>query len=265
MGSDHLQLVGGGCGRAGIGGLAAVPVRRRGDVVLQRQVAAILAPAERLDRHAQVFGEPEAGNNSAPVAPIYVVGQDEHGNIMHEVQPGDTLGDIALIYGYTWDDLPAMMALNGISDVHDLEVGSVFLVPPKNGTFTPTPAESTPEATPAPPTDTPTVPFVPVREATLIVTPLELMTASPTRNAVATVSGGLPTITSVVATATPEPVGTEVAMVISNPQSNPPAATPPAPRSNNSLWIGIAVVVQLFIVAVAAVEFVRRARRGKRS
>ena len=213
----------------------------------------------------QVFGASEAGSNAPAAPPIYVVGQDEHGNIMHEVQPGDTLGDIALIYGYTWDDLPAMMALNGMGDVRDLEVGSIFLVPPKNGTFTPTPAESTPEAIPAPPTVTPTVPFVPVREATLIVTPLEMMTASVTPNAIATVGNPPPTIASTVATATPEPAGTEVAMVISNSQSNPPASTPPAPRSNsNSLWIGIAVVVQLFIVAVAAAEFVRRARRGKR-
>src|SRR5690606_14707184 len=106
----------------------------------------------------QAFGESQSSsNNSAPAAPIYVVCQDEFGNITHEVQPGDTLGDIALIYGYTWDDLPAMMALNNLSDVRDLEVGSIFLVPPKSGTFTPTPAESTPEATPAPPTDTPTV------------------------------------------------------------------------------------------------------------
>jgi hypothetical protein len=108
------------------------------------------------------------------------------------------------------------------------------------------------------------VPFVPVREATLIVTPLELMTASATPNAIATVGNPPTTIASAEATATPEPVGTEVAMVVSNPQSNPPASAPPAPRSSNTLWIGIAVVVQLLIVAVAAAEFVRRARRGKR-
>src|SRR5688500_14761885 len=35
---------------------------------------------------------------AAPAPPSYIVGEDRHGNIMHEVQPGDTLGDIALIY-----------------------------------------------------------------------------------------------------------------------------------------------------------------------
>ena len=237
----------------------------------------------------QVFSASESGSNAPAAPPIYVVGQDEHGNIMHEVQPGDTLGDIALIYGYTWDDLPAMLALNGLTDVRDLEVGSIFLVPPKSGTFTPTPVEATPmpeeTAAPLPPTITPTVPFVPVREATLIVTPLEMMTASATPNAItavenlaptiggtqaapdgiATVGAAAPTIESTLsASATLLPPGTEVAMVISNPQSNPPATEPPAPRNNNSLWIGIAVVVQLLIVAVAAAEFGRRARRGKR-
>jgi hypothetical protein len=159
-----------------------------------------------------------------------------------------------------------MLALNNLSDVRDLEVGSIFLVPPKNGTFTPTPAESTHEVTvtPEPPTITPTVPFLPVREATLIVTPLDLMTVSATPNPIATVGSPPTIVASAEATATPEPVGTEVAMVVSNPQPNPPAIEPPAPRGNNNLVIGIAVVVQLLIVAVAAVEFVRRARRGKR-
>ena len=83
------------------------------------------------------------GSSSAAAAPAgppaYVGGVDEHGNIKHIVQPGDTLGDIALIYGYTWGDLPYMMQLNGLENVRDLEVGSIFLVPPKAGTYTPTP------------------------------------------------------------------------------------------------------------------------------
>ncbi|HEX2908441.1 MAG TPA: CAP domain-containing protein, partial [Phototrophicaceae bacterium] len=83
--------------------------------------------------------------------PSYVAGLDAQGNIMHEVQPGDTPGDIALIYGYTWGDIPRMLALNGLSeaDIRELKVGSIFLVPPQAGTYTPTaPAESpTPTAT----------------------------------------------------------------------------------------------------------------------
>ncbi|MCL4248748.1 MAG: CAP domain-containing protein, partial [Anaerolineae bacterium] len=82
-----------------------------------------------------VFGNP--GGGTAPIAiaasgsggngqsggpppqPAYVVGIDESGNILHEVQPGDTLGDILLIYGYTWDMLPYIESINGITDVRD--------------------------------------------------------------------------------------------------------------------------------------------------
>ncbi|MBZ0292825.1 MAG: LysM peptidoglycan-binding domain-containing protein, partial [Anaerolineae bacterium] len=108
-----------------------------------------------------VFGNPggpapgapqiASSSGSGPAAPpSYIVGQDNFGNIMHEVQPGDTLGDIALIYGYTWDDLDYMRHLNNLEG-NLLEVGSVFLVPPHDGTWTPTPggeppATETPEA-----------------------------------------------------------------------------------------------------------------------
>jgi hypothetical protein len=104
-----------------------------------------------------------------------------------------------------------------------------------------------------------------VREATLIVTPLELVLAATTPGVDTTAqSDSSPTIVSAETTAPPEPAGTVVAMVVSSSQDNPPATAQSAPRNNNTLWIGIAVVVQLFMVAVAAVEFVRRARRGGR-
>lgn len=95
--------------------------------------------------------------NRAPAAPAappsFVVGLDAVGNIQHQIQPGDTLGDIALIYGYTWDDIPRMLSLNNLTqdDMRLLEVGSIFLVPPHAGTFTPTPPPThtpTPEAPP---------------------------------------------------------------------------------------------------------------------
>ena len=95
----------------------------------------------------------------------YVLGLDEYGNIKHEVQPGHTIGDIALIYGYTWDDIPAMLALNSLTwnDIRYLQPGEVFLVPPKDGTFTPTSeatatatATATPPSTIPPPADTAT-------------------------------------------------------------------------------------------------------------
>ena len=105
-----------------------------------------------------VFGNPggpayvppsanDSGGTTSSAPPSYVLGVDEHGFILHEVQPDDTLGDIALIYGYTWADIPYMEAINGITDHYDLEIGSVFLVPPHDGTYTPTPADAAPEAT----------------------------------------------------------------------------------------------------------------------
>ncbi len=73
------------------------------------------------------------GNNAAAAPPpSYVVGIDEHGNIKHQVQPGETVGDIALLYGYTWADLPYMLQINGLTDVRDLSADSIFLVPPKD-------------------------------------------------------------------------------------------------------------------------------------
>jgi len=80
----------------------------------------------------------EAGS---PVQPPFVLGTDDFGNIMHEVQPGHTLGEIALIYGYTWDDLQAIRDLNNLTEEEgrNLEIGTVLLVPSQSGTYTPTP------------------------------------------------------------------------------------------------------------------------------
>ena len=115
------------------------------------------APGGSRTAFVMVFGNSSgrvAGGNSnagssAPAAPAYVLGLDEVGNIKHEVQPGQTLGDIALIYGYTWDDLEFMLEINGMTqdDIRYLQPGSVFLVPPKDGTFTPTSESPTPTAT----------------------------------------------------------------------------------------------------------------------
>jgi hypothetical protein len=102
-------------------------------------------------------GNGDGGGNAVaavPEQPSYVVGLDNFGNIMHQIQPGDTLGDIALIYGYTWDDIPYMKQINNLTDNRELEVGSVFLVPPQDGTYTPTPGdENTDES--SEPTETP--------------------------------------------------------------------------------------------------------------
>jgi uncharacterized protein YkwD len=99
-----------------------------------------------------------ADGEAAVGPPAYVLGLDEDGNILHEVQPGDTLGDIMLIYGYTWTDIPRVLALNGLTerDIRDLAIGNVLLIPPRDGTYTPTPGDSpTPQATLAAPVAVP--------------------------------------------------------------------------------------------------------------
>lgn len=187
-------------------------------------------------------GSSSGGGSGAAAPPSFVVGTDERGNIQHQVQPGDTLGDIALIYGYTWADLPRMMELNGMADVRDLEVGSIFLVPPHAGTYTPTVDPNTP--TPAP-TATPLPPTI---------TPFSLPTATPT---------AIPMIPTAGLDITP-PV--EIVQVLDAPTPEivqPIAAAPaPQPRNNNTMWLVIALGVQVVVLVGAGAEFLlRRSRR----
>lgn len=178
------------------------------------------------------------GSNSAPEPPSYVVGVDAIGNIMHEVQPGDTIGDIALIYGYTWEVVPYMLDVNGLTeaDVAYLEIGSVFLVPPQDGTYTPTPAKATQTPTP---------------------------TKKPTQKATAT-----PTAIQLVAPATfvmPSPTPTEALIVRSvptqTPTTSPVISTSVSEQSDpspiQSLLI-VAIVIQVGVIGVATIEFLRR-------
>lgn len=226
-----------------------------------------------------VFGDPggpayvppapagEGGGGSAesgPQAPpSYVVGVDVHGNIEHQIQGGDTLGQIALIYGYTWNDIPGMLALNGMTeaDYRMLKEGEIFLVPPKAGTFTPTPGDPVPEAiiveptatsiypTPYPEENLPLLPD-PTAEATVIpsITPLVMVatanampanmvallpTPSATAQSVALVSTGVPVVSAGVV-----------------PTSS---GTPP--------WLVVGLGVQIVVLFGAGFEYVRRHRR----
>ena len=119
--------------------------------------------------------ESSAGGSAAAGSPSYVLGLDEFGNIKHEVQPGQTIGHILLIYGYTWDEYPYLLEINGMSesDRLNMQPGEVILVPPKAGTYTPAPATVKPTtAATAAPTDAPTtapaaVTSTPVAEAKL--------------------------------------------------------------------------------------------------
>lgn len=86
-------------------------------------------------------GNSNAASNEPAAPPIAIVGYDEVGNIQYELQAGDTLGDVLLLFGYTWDDLNTIMGLNAFTDadIRSLDVGQVVLVPPPQGTYTPTP------------------------------------------------------------------------------------------------------------------------------
>ncbi len=175
-----------------------------------------------------------SGGESAPVRQqSFVLGLDEFGNIKHEVQPGHTMGDIALIYGYTWDDIPAMLALNGMTqdDIRYLQPGEVFLVPPKAGTFTPTSEAPASTAT-----------------ATATMTPL----STPTLAASA---------------ATPDPTSSSTHTLRIN-LARAEAATPlpdagrvrvTAGRSLARLLpLGAAIMIQLGIIGAASLELLRR-------
>ena len=178
-----------------------------------------------------VFGNP----GGAPVAPgggaragppSWVVGRDAQGFIMHRIQPDDTLGLIALLYGYSWDDLPYMRAVNGMQENDNLlKPGEIFLVPPAAGTFTPTPG------TPATPTPTPG----------------PTLTATPTPRPVAT-SESLP---PALATAARAPLSS-----VTPAPPSPPAAEGAAP-----LWVILALAAQAALLGLAALLFVLWRRR----
>lgn len=85
-----------------------------------------------------------ANVNTVQQMPSFIIGFDDSGNIMHEVQPGDTLGDILLIYGYTWEDIQRVRDLNGLTEDQgrNLAIGQVVLIPPWDAPETTTTAAS---------------------------------------------------------------------------------------------------------------------------
>src|SRR5690606_29609010 len=212
-----------------------------------------------------------SGGGAAPAAPSYIVGQDDYGNIMHRVQPGDTLGDIALIYGYTWDDLAYMRQLNNLEG-NLLDVDSIFLVPPQSGTWTPQPGQSqdsaaTPEA--AEPVE---VAQEPTAEPS--ATPVPTLEPSPTPLIIAT-SAAMPEVIAMMAAAsseTPTPlvVAAAIGPIPDEPQTRIEAnkTTGTITRSGTSPWLAVGLLVQVGVLIVAGFEFARRSRtarsRGRR-
>lgn len=192
--------------------------------------------------------------NPLPPPPSFIVGVDAVGNIMHEIQEGDTIGDIALLYGYTWDDIPYMLEINGMTedDIRSLEVGAIFLVPPYDGTYTPTPPQMTDTPTPQA-TFTPTPGTEAGAESTEdagLLPPATYVVPSPTQRAGISIGA--------VITATPQ---TQTIASVSTPvqQSAVIADTSSPPDSRNIIFIAIAV--QVGVLLTATVEFIRRARK----
>jgi len=208
-------------------------------------------------------GKGSAG--SAPQAPpSYVVGVDAHGNIEHQIQSGDTLGQIALIYGYTWNDIPRMLALNGMTeaDYRKLKEGEIFLVPPKAGTFTPTPGDAAPSPDPvASPTSAIPTPFPedplnlqpdPTSNATVTIEP----TGAPIAR-VATADSVPERMVAFQPTSVPSPTIQSVAMAGTNAPAVMDAGVLPS-TSGTPSWLVVALAVQMVVLVGAGVEYVRR-------
>jgi hypothetical protein len=226
------------------------------------------------------------GNNGAVAAgpPPFIVGYDAVGNIMHEIQPDQTLGDIALIYGYTWDDIPSLLTLNSLTeaDMRLLPVGGVFLIPQHGGTYTPSPLPPNVTLTPTdvPPTGT-LDPSVPTLTATLDMTVIVGFLQTPSITPEPTSVSGevvaprigtavgvpdqlietaevLPTATALTSpTATPEPGITQIAQLA----TNIPSQIVIVRENPVSPVLLIAVVVQSLVILAAFYEFMRRLRR----
>lgn len=183
--------------------------------------------------------------NSAPAQPPpFVVGLDQWGHIMHEVQPGDTLGDIAYIYGYNWEILDYLMVANELeeNDQFTLEIGSIILVPPADGTYTPTPSAPTATST-AKPSAEPSLTATPTQP--VLVPPVTFVPPSITPTPVALVR------TLPVVSATPRPSATP---------ETPPAAVAGA-QAGPPGWLTAAIALQVGVLALASLQFARQIRR----
>jgi len=188
------------------------------------------------------------GGRSAGGQPSFVLGLDKFGNIKHEVQPGQTIGHILLIYGYTWDEYPYLLEINGMSEADRLNMqpGSVILVPPQDGTFTPAPTTTSAAVT---------------------------ATAAPTAAATEEGVAAAATLTQA-ATAVPSPAPTTVASATRSSfeiRIAPIEPEPPQPLSimeagsaatpaGQLIVLGLAILLQLGALGGAGIGLWRRAR-----
>lgn len=203
--------------------------------------------------HVVVFGwlgeSGSSGSTSGGAAqqPSYVVGLDEFGNIKHEVQPGDDLGTIAWrYYGYKWDVIPTIRALNNRTRAEDglLAPGEILLIPPKAGTYTPEPSTASAQSEPsAAPTN------VPATAESRTPAPSNTRVSPAPRSSATTPPPTAPGRRDIHIGNLPTPIAT--------PQ--PPAIAPEAALTLLELsLLASAFVTQLLVVGLAVAAFLRR-------
>jgi hypothetical protein len=142
-----------------------------------------------------------------------------------------------------------MMEINGLADNRSLQIGEVFLVPPYDGTYTPTPGgiEPTAEATQeeaAEIIDQPTATPPPTATVPPISTRVVVATAAamPEMIALAVVPSATPVVVAA--------ASTEVLLASGITNDDRPSTA-----------LIVALMLQVGLLVAAAVEFLRRARR----
>ena len=225
------------------------------------------APGGASPNNGNSSGTGNTSDNDAPAAPpSYVVGVDAVGNIMHQIQPGDTIGAILLRYGYSWDDQPLLLAMNNMSeeDIYSLVVGEIILVPPKSGTYTPTPAnEVLPEATEdlsQSPISEPTLSNGLLAPATFVLSSATNIPPSPTMTPQPTTlrPSATQTMTRAMIVST-LPIATSNATSI--PANADPGTSQASTWSRPPLWLIGAIFFQIGILGYASFEYIRRNRK----
>jgi hypothetical protein len=263
--------------------------------------------------NANQQGNGTAGTGSGTVIdnsfipPPFVVGVDNNGYIMHEVQPGDTFAGIVLTYGYDWADVGRVRDINSMSeeDARWLDIGAIILIPPADGTYTPTPGS------PEPPTETPTLgptntegpsPTPTITPSATITytpspteTPTETMTFTPTPTLPAGVRPLALSVTTPTARVLPTATLTQEPMILppqtfsseitptltpivvaqNNPNSDgglispvsiaPKTIDPPAQESNNQLVPLLLIAVGLQVVIIGIAGLEFISRRRRKT
>lgn len=182
-----------------------------------------------------------SGGGGAPPPPSFIIGRDEWGNYLHEVQAGQTLGEVVLMYGYGWADLQMFREINSLTEAEGrrLDIGDLVKVPPADGTWTPAPG------TPSP------TPFVPATETPIPEEPTITPTITPTDSA----PYQFPTLTPVMLlpdpTATPQPTATHTASVTATPPQWAATTMTPSPTTTDAQAVAVVATTEPEAVVAA--------------